>query len=93
MGLFGRKSNDGPRAEVKQVTIDTGSQEGAVELVKLQEEGWEIVSQQKRGPSSGSRDRPTSCSRGTVLTDVTVILPSPNKTGSGARPHGTHSDA
>lgn len=49
MGLFGRKSNDGPRAEVKQVTIDTGSQEGAVELVKLQEEGWEIVSQQKRG--------------------------------------------
>lgn len=49
MGLFGRKSNDGPRAEVKQVTIDTGSQEGAVELVKLQEEGWEIVSQQKQG--------------------------------------------
>lgn len=38
-----------PKVETKQVTLDIRHNKGARELVKLQEQGWEIVSEHKRG--------------------------------------------
>jgi len=37
------------KVETKSVTIDIARKSGAKQLVKLQEEGWEIVSEHKRG--------------------------------------------
>ena len=38
-----------PKTEIKRVTLDISSKKGAKELVKLQSEGWEVVTEHKRG--------------------------------------------
>lgn len=38
-----------PKFETKRVRLALNTNRGAKELVKLQEDGWEIVSQHKRG--------------------------------------------
>ncbi|MCG7284958.1 hypothetical protein MHY85_03095 [Cellulomonas sp. ACRRI] len=37
------------KTDTKRVTLDIARKKGAKELVRLREEGWEVVSEHKRG--------------------------------------------
>jgi len=38
-----------PKIETKRVTLDIARKKGAEELVKLRAEGWQVLSEHKRG--------------------------------------------
>ncbi len=82
-----------PSSETKRVTLDIATKKGARELVKLRDEGWEVVSEHKRGTMEwkpGQVDFVFSRTKGGMPAATPMAATSPPPAGP---PAGWYPDA